>query len=163
MLKAIDGRGEARRSGRRSDWRSHGRGQSSNDPPRTALDVDIDLLEPNRFQPRARYDDQRLDSRRLGVGLQARFDLAADAELFGEVAREKDFEDDGSEVGMALNSVSAVDFTLRGAEPDRYLTRAVVGLRQLLAPGLALQLGYDYRQSGENSQQGVSAALVMDW
>lgn len=109
------------------------------------------------------YDDQRLDSRRLGVGLQARFDLAADAELFGEVAREKDFEDDGSEVGMALNSVSAVDFTLRGAEPDRYLTRAVVGLRQLLAPGLALQLGYDYRQSGENSQQGVSAALVMDW
>ncbi|WP_454254311.1 autotransporter domain-containing protein [Pseudomonas sp. Marseille-Q8238] len=109
------------------------------------------------------YDDQRLDSRRLGVGLQARFDLAADTQLFGEVAREKDFEDDGSEVGMSLNSVSAVDFTLRGAESSRYQTNAVLGLRQLLAPGLALQLGYDYQRRADDGQHGLGATLVMDW
>jgi ParB family transcriptional regulator, chromosome partitioning protein len=31
------------------------------DQPRASMDIDIDVLEPNRYQPRARYDDQRLD------------------------------------------------------------------------------------------------------
>jgi ParB family transcriptional regulator, chromosome partitioning protein len=31
------------------------------DQPRASMDVDVDVLEPNRYQPRARYDDQRLD------------------------------------------------------------------------------------------------------
>ena len=30
------------------------------DPPRASLEVDIDVLEANRYQPRARYDDDRL-------------------------------------------------------------------------------------------------------
>jgi ParB family chromosome partitioning protein len=30
------------------------------DQPRASMDVDIDVLEPNRHQPRAQYDDQRL-------------------------------------------------------------------------------------------------------
>lgn len=30
-------------------------------PPRTSLDVDIDLLEPNDYQPRAQIDDARLE------------------------------------------------------------------------------------------------------
>ncbi|MBM7061098.1 autotransporter domain-containing protein [Pseudomonas sp. UL073] len=109
------------------------------------------------------YDDQRLDSRRLGIGLQGRFALAADAELFGEIAREKDFEDEQSELGMTLNSVAGVDFTLAGAEPARYLTHAAFGLRQRLAPELALQLGYDYRHSGDASLHGVSVGVVLDW
>lgn len=31
------------------------------DQPRTSLEIDIDVLEPNRYQPRSQYDDQRLD------------------------------------------------------------------------------------------------------
>jgi ParB family chromosome partitioning protein len=31
------------------------------DQPRTSLDVDIDLLEANRYQPRSQYDAQRLE------------------------------------------------------------------------------------------------------
>jgi ParB family chromosome partitioning protein len=34
---------------------------STLDQPRTSLDVDIDLLEANRYQPRSQYDAQRLD------------------------------------------------------------------------------------------------------
>ena len=30
------------------------------DKPRASLEVDIDVLEANRYQPRARYDDDRL-------------------------------------------------------------------------------------------------------
>ncbi len=34
---------------------------STFDQPRASLDVDIDLLEANRYQPRSQYDAQRLD------------------------------------------------------------------------------------------------------
>ena len=30
-------------------------------PPRASMDVDIDQLEPNQYQPRAHMDDARLD------------------------------------------------------------------------------------------------------
>src|SRR5512145_2979570 len=33
---------------------------TASDQPRTSLDVDIDVLEANRYQPRTQYDDQRL-------------------------------------------------------------------------------------------------------
>ena len=109
------------------------------------------------------YDDQRVESQRLGVGLQARFALAGDAELFGEIAREREFEDDQQEVRMALNSVSGVDFELKGYEPDSDLTRATLGLRQQLAADMAWQLGYTYRHAGDADHHGISLGLVLDW
>lgn len=109
------------------------------------------------------YDDQRMDSQRLGVGLQARFALADDAELFGEVVREREFEDDEQEVDMALNSVAGVDFSLVGAALERDQTRASVGLRQRLAPDLALQVGYDYRKAGDDDLHGIGLSLSLDW
>ncbi|WP_068824744.1 autotransporter domain-containing SGNH/GDSL hydrolase family protein [Pseudomonas sp. BMS12] len=109
------------------------------------------------------YDDQRVESQRLGVGLQARFALAADAELFGEIAREREFEDDQQEVKMELNSVAGVDFELKGYEPESDLTRATLGLRQQLAADLAWQLGYSYRHAGDADQHGISLGLVLDW
>ena len=33
---------------------------TASDQPRTSLEVDIDVLEANRYQPRTQYDDQRL-------------------------------------------------------------------------------------------------------
>ncbi|MDG1579785.1 autotransporter domain-containing SGNH/GDSL hydrolase family protein [Pseudomonas sp. GOM6] len=109
------------------------------------------------------YDDQTLESKRLGVGLQARFALAADAELFGEIAREYEFENDQQDVEMQLNSVSGLDFELKGYEPDADVTRATLGLRQQLAKDLAWQLGYSYQHSGDDDQHGISLGLVLDW
>jgi outer membrane lipase/esterase len=109
------------------------------------------------------YADQTRDSRRLGVGLQARFQLAEDAELFGEIAQVREFEDEQSEVDMRLNSVSGVDFSLKGVEREEHLTRATFGLRQRLAPDLALQVGYDYRKAGSDHQHGIGLSLALDW
>ncbi len=109
------------------------------------------------------YDDQRRESQRLGLGLQGRYQLADDAELFGEIAREREFEDDPVEVGMALNSVSGVDFKLQSLTPERYQTRASLGLRQRLAPGLALQVGYDHRRVADDRQHSLSVSLALDW
>lgn len=109
------------------------------------------------------YDDQRLESQRLGLGLQTRYQLADDAELFAEIAREREFEDDQGEVGMSLNSVAGVDFELNSVEPQRYQTRASLGLRQRLAPGLALQVGYDHRRAADDRQHSLGVSLVMDW
>ena len=109
------------------------------------------------------YDDQTRDSRRLGVGLQARFQLAEDAELFGEIAQERELEDEQSEVDMRLNSVAGVDFSLKGVEREEHLTRAAVGLRQRLAPELALQVGYDYRKAGDDDLHGIGLSLSLDW
>jgi len=38
------------------------------DQPRAALEVDIDLLESNRYQPRTRYDDTRLSELAQSIG-----------------------------------------------------------------------------------------------
>ncbi|MDD0845234.1 autotransporter domain-containing protein [Pseudomonas sp. Gutcm_11s] len=109
------------------------------------------------------YGEQTLDSRRLGLGLQARFALADDAELYVEIVREREFEDDESEVDMSLNSVPGVDFSLVGAALDRDQTRASLGLRQRLAADLSLQLGYDYRKAGDDDLHGVGLSLSLDW
>jgi ParB family chromosome partitioning protein len=41
---------------------------SAVDQPRTSLEVDIDLLEANRYQPRTQYDTQRLDELAQSIG-----------------------------------------------------------------------------------------------
>jgi outer membrane lipase/esterase len=109
------------------------------------------------------YGEQQLDSRRLGFGLQARFALADDAELFGEIVREREFEDDEQELDMALNSVPGVGFSLVGGALERDQSRVSLGLRQRLAHDLALQLGYDYRRSDASDLHGIGLSLALDW
>lgn len=109
------------------------------------------------------YDDQTRESQRLGIGLQGRYQLTSDLEVYGEIAREHEFEDDPVDLEMTLNSVPGVDFELQSAEPEENLTRASLGLRQRLAPGLALQVGYDHRRAGDNRLNGVGMSVVLDW
>src|SRR5690606_33111065 len=59
------------------------------------------------------YDDQTRESQRLGVGVQARYQFSEATSAFGEISREKEFNDDVAEVGMELNSVRGVDFDLK--------------------------------------------------
>lgn len=109
------------------------------------------------------YDRQRDESRRLGAGLQLRYALPGGGALLGEIAREKEYEDDPRELEMALNSVAGVEFALQAPRAQRHLTRAALGLRQPLAKDLALQAGYDYQRSDDGHAQGASLALVLDW
>ncbi|MEG0637444.1 MAG: autotransporter outer membrane beta-barrel domain-containing protein, partial [Pseudomonas sp.] len=93
------------------------------------------------------FDDQDRKSRRLGAGLQGKFQVGPNTLLFAEVAHEHEFEDDRQELTLHLNSVPGNDFTLTGYTPQSNLNRANLGISQELAPGLNLRGGYNWRKS----------------
>jgi hypothetical protein len=102
------------------------------------------------------YDDQTRKSRRLGAGLQGKYQLSAQTELFGEVAMEREYEDGSQDLTMALTSLPNNSFTLEGYRPESHLSRASLGVSQQLTPELALRGGYSLRHSDSDTQQGVS-------
>jgi len=106
-------------------------------------------------------DDQRRDSKRLGAGLKASRTLSSATTLFGEVAHEREFNDDAQQLTLALRSLPANSFTLQGYSPERDLNRASLGLHHQLAPGLAVSGAYNWRGSDGNVQQGVNLGLTL--
>lgn len=109
------------------------------------------------------YDDQTRKSRRLGAGLQGKYQLSTQTELFGEVAMEREYEDGSQDLTMALTSLPNNSFTLEGYRPESHLSRASLGISQQLTPELALRGGYSLRHSDSDTQQGVSVALSLDF
>ncbi|MBH3428579.1 autotransporter domain-containing protein [Pseudomonas alkylphenolica] len=109
------------------------------------------------------FDDQDRDSRRLGLGLQGKYQAGPNTLLFAEAAHEHEFEDDRQDLSMHLNSLPGNDFTLTGYTPQSNLNRATLGLSQTLAPGLALRGSYNWRKSDELTQQGINLALSLDF
>ncbi|KRW58979.1 esterase EstP [Pseudomonas sp. TTU2014-080ASC] len=110
-----------------------------------------------------RVYDQERTSKRLGVGLQGRWQVAPATELFGEIAREREYEDDPGKVRMALTSLPTLDYQLQGYEPDDRIDRLSVGFRQKLAADLSLRGAYSLRKADDDKQQGVSLAVTLDW
>ncbi len=110
-----------------------------------------------------RFDDQKRSSKRLGAGLQGHIEVTPATQLFAEVSREKEYEDDASDLTVALNSLPGIDFTLQGHTPEDSLTRASIGFNQKLAADLALRGGYSFRKGEDDTQQGASLSLVWDW
>lgn len=108
------------------------------------------------------FGDQTRTSKRLGAGLQGLFDINPQTRLFGEVALEREYEDDASEVDMSLRSLSSIEYTLDGYTPDDRTFRASVGVSHKLAPGLALRGSYTYRNADEADQQGINLSLALD-
>jgi len=126
--------------------------------------VEIDgYAEQGASSTALRFDDQERTSKRLGVGLQGRWAVSASTQVFVEIAREKEYEDDSSEVTMALNSLPSLDFTLQGYTPDDRLDRASLGVSHKLSSDLALRGAYSLRKAEDDKQQGVSLSLVWDW
>lgn len=109
------------------------------------------------------YDDQTRKSRRLGAGLQGKFQVTPSTQLFAEVAHEREFETDQQDVTIALNSLPFNDFTLEGYTPQRDLNRATLGVSQKLTRDLTLRGGYNWRKNDEVTQQGVSVAVSLDF
>ncbi|SHN02962.1 outer membrane lipase/esterase [Pseudomonas asturiensis] len=109
------------------------------------------------------FGDQTRKSKRAGVGLQGKFDVTPSTQLWGEVAREREFETDQQNVRMSLNSVPSIDFTLDGYTPQRNLNRATVGVSQKLTQDLTLRANYNWRKNDDVTQQGANVALSLNF
>jgi outer membrane lipase/esterase len=108
------------------------------------------------------YGDQKRSSKRLGIGLQGLFDLSQQTRLFGEVAMEREYEDDASEVDMSLRSLPTLGYTLDGYTPDDKTWRASFGVSHKLALGMAVRGAYTYRDADDSDQHGLNLSLSWD-
>ncbi len=108
------------------------------------------------------FQDQRRISRRLGIGLQLSCQLTAATRIFGEMAQEKEFEDDPQSLDMGLSSVSHNRFHLQGFIPSNALTLASLGITHRLHRQLDVSAGYHYRRS-DDRQHGLNLMLTWNW
>lgn len=109
------------------------------------------------------YDDQKRDSRRLGVGLQGKYSFSSATQVFAEYAHEREYEDDTQDLTISQNSLPGIPYTLAGFTPQDSLDRVTLGFSQALAPDLSLRGGYSWRKSEDDTQQGVSLAVSLDF
>ncbi|MEE4790845.1 esterase EstP [Pseudomonas alliivorans] len=109
------------------------------------------------------FSDQTRKSKRAGVGLQGKFQVTPSTQIWGEVAREREFETGQQDVTLSLNSVSSIDFTLDGYTPQRNLNRATLGVSQKLTQDLTLRANYNWRKNDDVTQQGANVALSLNF
>lgn len=109
------------------------------------------------------FDDQKRTSKRLGVGLQGKYHITRQTQVFGEVAHEREYEDDTQHLNIALNSLPDNDFTLEGYTPQSNLNRVSLGVSHKLTADLALRGGYNFRKDDDFTQQGVSVGVSLDF
>jgi outer membrane lipase/esterase len=125
--------------------------------------IDVDgYAEDGQRSTALSYDDQERKSRRLGFGFQGLYDLTPQTRLFGELAVEREYEDDASEVRMSLNSLPGIDFELPGYQPDDRSLRGHLGVSHSLGNGLSLRGSYSYRHADDEVQHGLNLALSLD-
>jgi outer membrane lipase/esterase len=109
------------------------------------------------------FDDQKSTSKRLGAGLQGKYQITPQTQVFGEVAHEREYEDDTQHLNIALNSLPNNDFTLQGYTPQSNLNRLSLGVSHKLTADLALRGGYNFRKDDDFTQQGVSVGVSLDF
>ncbi|WP_273829234.1 esterase EstP, partial [Pseudomonas sp. SBT1-2] len=100
------------------------------------------------------FDDQKRTSRRLGIGLQGKYQITQQTQVFGEIAHEKEYEDDTQKLTMALNSLPDNNYTLEGYTPQTNLNRLNLGVSHKLTQDLALRASYNIRKDDDFTQQG---------
>ncbi len=108
------------------------------------------------------FQDQRRISRRLGIGLQLSHQLTSATRIFGEMVREKEFEDNPQSLDMGLSSVSHYRFHLQGFTPSNARTLASLGITHRLHRQLDVNAGYHYRRS-DDRQHGLNLMLTWNW
>lgn len=108
------------------------------------------------------YYDQQRDSTRLGVGMQINYQLSSATQVFAEIAREREFDDDQRDLRMGLNSVSGSSFELQGHAPASGQTLVGVGISYALSNELGLRAAYQFRGT-DDRQQALSLSMSLDW
>jgi outer membrane lipase/esterase len=109
------------------------------------------------------FDDQKRDSKRLGAGLQGKYQITPQTQVFGEYAHEREYEDDVQKVNIALNSLPTLDFKLDGYTPQSHLNRVSLGVSHKLTADLALRGGYTLRKDDDFTQQGITVGVSLDF
>ena len=88
--------------------------------------------------------------------------MSNSTQLYAEVAREREFEDDRRDLKMGLNSVSGNQFELQGHTPANGQTLASLGVQHVLGNELKLSAGYNFRGTTDR-QHGINLGLSWDW
>ncbi|MGY3255992.1 esterase EstP [Pseudomonas chlororaphis] len=109
------------------------------------------------------FDDQKRTSRRLGIGLQGKYQITGQTQVFGEIAHEKEYEDDTQKLTMALNSLPDNRYTLEGYTPQTNLNRLNLGVSHKLTQDLALRASYNIRKDDDFTQQGINVGVSLDF
>ncbi|WDH20401.1 esterase EstP [Pseudomonas chlororaphis] len=109
------------------------------------------------------FDDQKRTSRRLGIGLQGKYQVTRQTQVFGEIAHEKEYEDDTQKLTMALNSLPDNRYTLEGYTPQTNLNRLNLGVSHKLTQDLALRASYNIRKDDDFTQQGINVGVSLDF
>ncbi|MCE6979042.1 autotransporter domain-containing protein [Pseudomonas frederiksbergensis] len=126
--------------------------------------VEVDGYSENSNRSTAlTFDDQTRDSKRLGVGLQGKYNFTRQTQVFGEYAHEREYEDDTQKVNIALNSLPSLDFNLQGYTPQSHLNRLTLGVSHKLTADLALRGGYTLRKDDDFTQQGINVGVTLDF
>lgn len=109
------------------------------------------------------FDEQKRTSRRLGIGLQGKYQITQQTQVFGEIAHEKEYEDDTQKLTMALNSLPDNNYTLEGYTPQTNLNRLNLGVSHKLTQDLALRASYNIRKDDDFTQQGINVGVSLDF
>lgn len=109
------------------------------------------------------FGDQKRTSKRLGVGLQGKYQITPQTQVFGEIAHEREYEDDTQDLTMNLNSLPNNSYTLQGYTPQTNLNRLNLGVSQKLTADLALRANYNIRKDDDVTQQGINVGVILDF
>jgi outer membrane lipase/esterase len=109
------------------------------------------------------FDEQKRTSRRLGIGLQGKYQITRHTQVFGEIAHEKEYEDDTQKLTMALNSLPDNRYTLEGYTPQTNLSHLNLGISHRLTQDLALRASYSIRKDDDFTQQGLNVGVSLDF
>ncbi|MFW0759069.1 esterase EstP [Pseudomonas sp. H11T01] len=109
------------------------------------------------------FDDQSRNSRRLGVGIQGKYQVTPQTQVFGEFAHEREYNDDTQDLTINLNSLPNNRFTLAGYTPQTNLNRLNLGVSHKLTQDLALRASYNIRKDDDFTQQGINVGVSLDF
>ncbi|WP_192552438.1 esterase EstP [Pseudomonas sp. IzPS59] len=109
------------------------------------------------------FDDQSRNSRRLGLGIQGKYQITAQTQVFGEFAHEREYNDDAQDLTMNLNSLPNNRYTLEGYTPQTNLNRLNLGVSHNLTKEVALRASYNIRKDDDFTQQGVNVGVSLDF
>ncbi|WP_065258471.1 esterase EstP [Pseudomonas bananamidigenes] len=109
------------------------------------------------------FDDQSRNSRRLGLGIQGKYQITAQTQVFGEFAHEREYNDDAQDLTMNLNSLPNNRYTLEGYTPQTNLNRLNLGVSHNLTKEVALRASYNIRKDDDFTQQGINVGVSLDF
>jgi outer membrane lipase/esterase len=109
------------------------------------------------------FDDQERDSRRLGVGLQGRYQLSKATAVFAEYHHQREYDDDASEVRAELVSLPGIDYELQGFTPNQALNSGTLGASHQLTEALTVRASYSYAKEDDESLEAVGLSLSLDF